>query len=101
MAAPDAPTADPEHYTVDAEDERVRVLRIRYGPRERSAMHSHPEAVVVALTPVHVRFAFPDGTAQEVHAEAGQVLRTPAGDHLPENLVDQPFEVVMVELKGT
>ena len=31
MADPIA--VDPQHYTVEAEDERVRVLRIRYVPR--------------------------------------------------------------------
>ncbi len=101
MAAPDALAVDPQHYSVDAEDERVRVLRIRYGPKERSVMHTHPAAVAIALTPSHVRFAFPDGTTQEVRMDPGQVMLTPAGDHLPENLADQPFEILLVELKGT
>jgi quercetin dioxygenase-like cupin family protein len=100
MAAPEAPTADPQHYTVDAEDDRVRVLRIRYGPKERSVMHSHPAAVAIALTPAHVRFTFPDGTTQELQMEGGQTVLTPAGDHLPENLTDRPFELILVELKG-
>ena len=32
--------------------------------------------------------------------KAGQVLNFPALDHLPENLGDQPFELVAVELKS-
>jgi quercetin dioxygenase-like cupin family protein len=100
MTAPDAIAVDPKHYTVETEDKRVRVLRIRYGPKERSIMHSHPAAVAIAVTPSHVRFSFPDGTAQEMHLEPGQVVLTPAGDHLPENLADEPFEVLLVELKG-
>jgi hypothetical protein len=31
MAERDAVQADPKHYTVEAEDDRARVLRIRYG----------------------------------------------------------------------
>jgi len=100
MAAPDALTVDPKHYTVEVEDERVRVLRIRYGPKERSIMHSHPAAVAIAVTPSDVRFTFPDGSTQEMHLDPGQVVLTPAGDHLPENLADQPFEVLLIELKG-
>ena len=100
MAAPEVITADPRHYTVDTEDERVRVLRIRYGPKERSVMHSHPASVAISLTASDVRFTFPDRTAQEVHMDPGQVMLTPAGDHLPENLADRPFEVLLVELKG-
>lgn len=100
MAAPEALAVDPKHYTAEAEDERVRVLRIRYGPKERSIMHSHPAAVAISLTASHVRFTFPDGTTQEVRMDPGQVMLTPAGDHLPENLADEPFEILLVELKG-
>jgi hypothetical protein len=31
---------DPDHYKVEFENDRVRVLRVNYGPRERSVMHS-------------------------------------------------------------
>jgi quercetin dioxygenase-like cupin family protein len=97
MADPIA--VDPQHYSVEAEDERVRVLRIRYGPKERSAMHAHPATVVIALTPADVRFTLPDGTTQEAHFAAGQVLVGPPHEHLPENLSDQPFELLPIELK--
>ncbi len=100
MAAPEVITADPRHYTVDTEDERVRVLRVRYGPREKSVMHSHPAHVAVLLTDFRIRFTFPDGSTQEASGKAGQVLSVPGGDHLPENLADQPFDAVLVELKG-
>ena len=33
---------DPEHYRVELENEKVRVLRVRYGPHEKSVMHGHP-----------------------------------------------------------
>src|SRR5882762_9705579 len=38
---------DPKHYKVDFENDRVRVLRISYGPREKSVMHSHPDSMAV------------------------------------------------------
>jgi hypothetical protein len=41
-----------------------------------------------------------DGTSEEIRGQAGQVLAMPATTHLPENLSDQPFEIILVELKA-
>ena len=35
-------TVDSGHYAVEMENDKVRVLRIKYGPHEKSVMHSHP-----------------------------------------------------------
>jgi quercetin dioxygenase-like cupin family protein len=96
----DAPTADSKHYTVEADTEQARVLRARYGPGEKSVMHAHPAAVAVLVTDLHCRFSYPDGTSEELQGQAGQVLAMPATTHLPENLSDRPFEVILVELKS-
>ncbi len=98
--AHDPVVVDPDHYTVEFETEQVRVLRIKYGPREKSVMHGHPVSFGVHLTDAHARFTMPDGTTEEVRASAGDVVQYPAGDHLPENLSDQPLELVFVEFKG-
>ena len=76
------------------------VLRVHYGPHEQSVMHSHPAHVAVILSDFHIRFGMPDGTTQEVSGAAGQAISVPAGDHLPENLSDQPLEAILIELKG-
>jgi hypothetical protein len=47
--AEDPVKVDPRHYKVEFENERVRVLRIKYGPGEKSVMHSHPESITVFL----------------------------------------------------
>jgi len=96
----DPTTVDPGHYKVEFENERVRVLRIRYGPGEKSTMHGHPASVAVFLTEGRFRFTYPDGRADDNAATAGQVLYFDALEHLPENTGDQPFEVIAVELKG-
>jgi quercetin dioxygenase-like cupin family protein len=90
---------DPKHYTVELENNRVRVLRIRYGPHEKSTMHAHPALVGIALTDSRVRFTYPDGKTENVELKAGQVLSFEPVVHLPENLSDKPFEVIGVELK--
>jgi quercetin dioxygenase-like cupin family protein len=91
---------DPQHYTVEFENERVRVIRIRYAPGEKSVMHSHPASVVVFLTDTYAQFTDPDGKTEEQRTQAGQVFWAPPETHLPENLGDQPFEVLQIELKG-
>ena len=95
----DAVTVDPAHYTTEAEDDRVRIVRARYGPGEKSQMHSHPDLVAVFVTEGDVRFTFPDGTSEDSHATAGQVLLMPATTHLPENTGSMPLEVLLVEFK--
>ena len=91
---------DSKHYTVEVENEKVRVLRIKYGPHEKSKMHSHPAIVAVFLTDGQTRFTYPDGRTEDITAKAGQVVYFPALDHLPENLSDKPFEVIGIELKS-
>jgi len=92
-------SVDPKHYKVEMENDQVRVLRISYGSREKSVMHGHPGSVAIFLTDLHVRFTSPDGKTEEQRGKAGQVLMTPAGEHLPENLEAKRFELILVELK--
>jgi len=98
--ARDPVKVDPTHYKVEFENVHMRVLRIRYSPRERSVMHGHPASVGIHLTDAHARFTFPNGKTEELRVRAGEVRAYPAGEHLPENLSDQPLELVFVELKA-
>jgi len=98
--AQDPVKVDSNHYKVEFENAQVRVLRIKVGPREKSIMHQHPDAVAIFVTDVNGKFHFPDGTSQDVTSKAGEARWTPAITHLPENMGDQPFEVILVELKG-
>ena len=97
--AKDAVEADPAHYSVEFENDRVRIIRIKYGPGEKSVMHTHGPNVSVNLTAGIVRFNAPDGTHQDVPAEIGAAQWSDAEEHLPENLGDGSLEVVLVELK--
>ncbi len=97
--AEDPVKVDPRHYKVDFENERVRVLRIKYGPGEKSVMHSHPECIAVFLTDAHGKFTYPDGRTEDINANAGTVQHMDAHTHLPESLDKKPFEVIVVELK--
>jgi quercetin dioxygenase-like cupin family protein len=97
--AQDPIVVDAKHYKVMFENEQVRILKITYGPKEKSVMHEHPNAVAVFLTDGQIKFELPDGKSQDAAVKAGQAMFTPGGKHLPENVGDKPFEVVLVELK--
>ena len=104
LAGPVAVAQDPikvdaKHYKVEFENDKVRVLRITYGPHEKSVMHHHPASVAVFLTDGQSRFTMADGKTQDVPMKAGSVQWSEAGKHLPENVGDKPFELVLVELK--
>jgi hypothetical protein len=98
--APDAVKVDPKHYTVELENDRVRVVRISYGPHEKSVMHGHRAGIGVFLTDSHFKFTYPDGKTEEINGAKGKFLWFgKAWSHLPENLSDAPFEAVYIELK--
>ena len=97
--ADDPVQIDARHYKVEFENDRVRVIRIKYGPREKSVMHSHPESVAVFLTDAHAKFTYPDGRTEDIQANAGSVQHMDAFSHLPESLSNKPFEVIQIELK--
>jgi len=98
--AQDPVKVDAKHYKVEFENAQVRVLRITYGPHEKSVMHSHPANVAVFLTDGSVKFTLADGKTLSSDVKAGMVKWDGGGKHLPENVGDKPFEVILVELKG-
>ena len=97
--AQDATKVDSKHYKVEFENSRVRIVRVHYGPHEKSVMHTHPDAVAIFQTDGRVRFTFPNGKTEERDMKAGTSLYTPATRHLPENLSDGDMEVILVEMK--
>jgi quercetin dioxygenase-like cupin family protein len=98
-AAEDAVTVDPKHYKVEFQNDRVRVLRIQYGPNEKSVMHAHPANVAVFLTAGQSKFTFPDGKTTPADFKAGQVMWSDNERHLPQNTGGKPFELILVELR--
>lgn len=99
-SAQDAVKVDPKHYTLISENDQVRILKIHYGPHEKSVMHSHPNTVVVFLSDAKGKFSFPDGNSQDFTTKSGEAQYGPAGTHLPENTGDKPLDGILVELKS-
>ncbi len=78
---------DPEHYRAEFENDRVRVLRVRYGPHEKGALHEHKLNRVVCYVTDHPGL------------KAGSVRIAGPATHSEENRADYAVERVAVELK--
>jgi quercetin dioxygenase-like cupin family protein len=98
--AQDPVKVDAKHYKVEFENDQVRVLRITYGPGEKSVMHDHPNAFAIFLTEASVKFTLADGKTRDDQRKAGTTLWTPAEKHQPENVGAKPMELILVELKN-
>jgi quercetin dioxygenase-like cupin family protein len=98
--AQDAAKVDPKHYKVEFENDQVRVLRITYGPGEKSIMHTHPEGMAIFLTDGSGKFTFPDGKTVEMSFKAGDFSWLTEQTHQPENTGDKPFELIQIEMKN-
>ena len=99
MGDTDATVVAPDHYKVDFENDQVRVLRVTYAAGEDTAMHSHPDGVVVFLGDGDAEMTLPDGSTRESPGKAGDVAWAGQETHGVKALTD--ISAVLVELKGS
>jgi quercetin dioxygenase-like cupin family protein len=90
----------PANYKVVMENASVRVLQIDYAPGAKSAMHQHPDSIVIPLVASKVRFTTPDGKTQDSELANESAMYTPAGVHSPANLGTGRVSALLVEFKG-
>jgi len=95
----DSTKLDPKHYKLELENDYARVIRVRYGPGEKSVMHHHPRLIAINLSGGNFAFTLADGTMRENPGKPGDVNVMPAESHLPQNRGDSPSEVILVEPK--
>jgi len=95
----DAVRIDPARYRIEFENERVRIVRLGFGPHEKGMMVEHPPRVLVTLTEVAVKLAFADGHTDERGAPAGIAGWLEGETLLTENARDELLEVVLIEPK--
>jgi hypothetical protein len=96
----DALQVDTQHYRLDFENDKMRVLRLTLNPSETVPMHGDKDALVVCLQECHVRFMSPNGRSEDVHMEAG-TSRWIYGDTRSEkNLGTKLVEMLFIETKS-
>src|SRR5438132_5921816 len=87
---------------VRIDDPRVRVLVATEQPHKPSAMHEHGmNRVMIYLGDGEMKYTSKDGKVQTVKFKKGDVKWNPAeGPHISENISDQVFQMVEIELKN-
>jgi hypothetical protein len=93
---PDAVTADPKHYTVEFENDIVRVLRVRLGAGESAPAHAHVAYCAIELSDSSLK----EGNGPTSESKAGQVFCGDATSHGPRNVGKALAESVVVEFKN-
>jgi len=87
MPAVDPLRVDPKHYSLEFENDQVRVLRVRFGPREKGVLHEHKlNHIVVYLN-------------DQARGQAGDVRLDEPMTHTEENPLDHPVERLAIDLK--
>jgi hypothetical protein len=93
---PDAVAADAKHYSVEFENDIVRVLRVKIGAGEVAPAHAHPAYCAIEITDSSLR----EGTGQVSQSKAGQVFCGDALSHGPTNVGKALAESIVVEFKN-
>ena len=97
--AQDALLADPHHFQLEYEDDKVRVLRFTLPPGETSPMHDHAEGVAVVVRSAKVRITSAAGLREEPSVPAGTVQHRSAGRDSAQNIDTVAYETVITEFK--
>jgi quercetin dioxygenase-like cupin family protein len=88
-----------DHYTVVLENPSVRVLKASVAAGAKTAMHSHPDSLVIPLGAARVRFTMADGKSEESDLPSESAMYTPAHTHSGENIGKTRVDVLIVEFK--
>lgn len=92
---------NPQDYKLEFENSQVRVIRVHMAPHRQVPTHEHMlNRVVVYLTDQDGRMISPDGKVETGQHKAGEVSWGGPVTHKEENLMDHPFEALMVEFKS-
>ncbi|WP_031497958.1 hypothetical protein [Bryobacter aggregatus] len=91
---------DPKHYKLEFENDQVRVVRVKFGPRESAPLHEHQlDRVVFYLTDAEIRVTNAEGKAEITPRKAGEVVYGKAAKHEELNTTGKAVEILMTELK--
>jgi quercetin dioxygenase-like cupin family protein len=97
--AQDPVKAAAKHYTVVIENPSVRVLKASVPAGAKTAMHQHPDSVVIPLGATKVRFTMPDGKSEDSELLSESAMYTPAHTHSGTNIGTTAVDVLIVEFK--
>jgi hypothetical protein len=91
-------TNNPQLYRVIFENDRVRVLEYLDQPGDSTLPHTHPDSVMVTLSPFRRRLQSPAG-AVEVDLPAFEARWLDAQEHSGVNIGQTATHTIFIELK--
>lgn len=92
---------DPQDYKLEFENSQVRVIRVHMAAHRQVPQHEHGlNRVVVYLTDQDGKMIVSDGKVDTAQHKAGEVSWGGPVTHKEENLMDRPFEALVVEFKS-
>ena len=97
--AKDAAEVAPHVYKVLFENDRVRLLEVRMDAGVDSALHSHPDYLVYALSGGKVLLSGASGEGAEVEIKPGDVMWRESEEHSARNVGTEALHALFVELK--
>ena len=80
------------------ENDRVRVLDVQFKPKEKAAMHTHPDHVVYVLKGGKLKITT-SGKTDVLDLKTGQAIFFQALSHEVENTGKTDVQLFVVELK--
>ena len=95
----DSVTVAPDVYSVMSENNRVRVLQIKTKPGQGSELHSHPDAVLVAVTDCDWKLTVEGQEPVDIHVKAGDSMFLDAVSHTALDISQNGSHAIAVELK--
>jgi hypothetical protein len=76
------------------------VLDVHIKPGEKTAMHSHPENIAMALTPCKIKFTDAKGVWATAEFKPNEPVWRDAESHSTENVGTEECHAMNIELKG-
>jgi quercetin dioxygenase-like cupin family protein len=97
----DPPKIDKQDYRVEFENNQVRVVRMKMAAHRKVPEHEHQlNRVVVYFSDQDGAMTTPDGQTTKAQHKPGEVSWGGRVKHREENLMDKPFEAIVVELRN-
>ena len=96
----DPVVVDPQHFKVDLQNERVRVVHLSMRGFDGTRMHEEPEVLAVCIKDCHLRLTRPDGKIQDLHMQAGDTRWIWEDTRSEKNLSREPLDMLLIEMKS-
>jgi len=94
----DATKVASKFYKLEKDSLNIRIISVDYKPGDVSAVHSHPDLVMYAMSPAKAEFTEKDGSKRQMNLEKGMLVVVPADTHSVKNIGNTHAKVLLVEV---